>query len=364
MIDERLKEIFLEITGIEGLSCNENSISEYIKSFLLKNNFNPHEDESYIKSKSNTGNIICPIGNGGEIILTAHMDTARSTGNVKPILKDDRIVSDGTTVLGVDNRVGITLLLCLAEMINKNYLETEDFTIAFTTCEETTLAGSKNIELNGSTKMGFVFDSYLRPGQFVNESYGAASFKIKIFGKAAHSGIAPGEGINSLQIAADAITLLKLGQYDQKTTLNIGKIMGGSAVNVVPELTQLEGEIRSTTIENVNKCYQTVKTIFEKSAGKYSGTADFKFIWDFQPYKLDENSPVVKRITETIRRVGLDPVQAISRGGSDANSFNERGIESVNIGIGAQNPHSNDEFILYEDFNNAFKIAVELVRKK
>ena len=363
MIDERLKQIFLELIRIDGLSFNERNIFNYINNFLLSNNYKPTEDESKVNSKSNTGNLICKIGNGGSFILTAHMDTARPTINVNPQLKEDRITSDGTTVLGVDNRAGIAILLRLLEKINTEKISTKDFSVAFTTCEEITLGGSKNISLNGSTRMAFVFDSYLRPGKFINESYGAASFIVKILGKAAHSGIEPGKGVNSLQLAAHAISGLKLGLFDDVTTLNIGKINGGSALNVVPELTELEGEIRSTTTQNVENCFEIVKDTFTKSAKVFNGKVEFNFIWDFQPYFLDERTEVVSNISKAISDVGLNPTPSISRGGSDANSFNERGIPAVNIGIGAQNPHSNDEFILYEDFNNAFQIAFELVKK-
>ena len=259
---ERLKEIFLEIIPIEGLSCNERAMSSYIKNFLSKNNYEFTEDNSSQHSHSNTGNIICKVGSGGDFILTAHMDTARSTEKVQPVLKDDRIESDGTTVLGVDNRAGIAILLYLLEKIRKENIQTKDFSVGFTTCEETTLAGSKNFVLNGATKFCFVFDSYLRPGYFINESYGAASFNIQIKGKAAHSGIEPESGINSLQIAAQAISKLQLGLYNDETTLNIGKFSGGSSINVIPDLVHLEGEIRSIEIKNIEKCFAEVLNTF------------------------------------------------------------------------------------------------------
>ncbi len=93
-------------------------------------------------------------------------------------------------------------------------------------------------------KNGFIFDSGYRPGNFIYSACGAIGFKIKIIGKASHSGIAPEKGINSMQIAAKAISKLPLGRIDDETTMNIGILKSGSAVNVIPELTELEGEVQ------------------------------------------------------------------------------------------------------------------------
>ena len=98
------------------------------------------------------------------------MDTARTTKNVNPVILSDRITSSGDTVLGVDNRVGIAAILYTIEKLNKQKITHKDFTVAFTTCEETTLLGSKNLEVNGSIKMGFVLDSSFRPGTFISSA--------------------------------------------------------------------------------------------------------------------------------------------------------------------------------------------------
>ena len=69
MIDDRLKYIFLEIIKIEGLSGQEEQVAEYIKNFLKNLNLNPKIDKSYLKTNSNTGNVICRIGRGGGFCL-------------------------------------------------------------------------------------------------------------------------------------------------------------------------------------------------------------------------------------------------------------------------------------------------------
>lgn len=358
-----LIDLFLKLVKINSLSGNEKPLADFIKSFLNNLYYNVEEDNANTKTGSNTGNIICKVGNGGDFMMLSHMDTARPTTEVKPIIKDDRIVSSGDTVLGVDNRAGVAALLYTLEKIAKEKIPIKDFTVAFTTCEETTLFGSQNLGINGSIKKGFVFDSGYRPGNFIYSACGAMGYTIKIIGKASHSGISPEKGINAMQIAAKAISKLPLGRIDQETTMNIGTLTSGSAVNVIPELTELEGEVRSFDLIKAEKYFRLLVDTFKAEVESANAKMDLNHFWDFMPYTIPENADVYQETVRALKTVGLTPTPKISLGGSDANSLNARGIQSVNLGIGAQNPHANDEFIFIEDLVKSAEIAMELVRK-
>lgn len=363
MDQKRLINLFLEVAQINALSGKEKPLADYIKSFLSTLGYSIHEDDSAKFTNSNTGNLICKIGDGGNFILLSHMDTARPTESVKPVMLQDRITSSGDTVLGVDNRAGVAVLLYTLEKIAKENFSVKDFTVAFTTCEETTLFGSKNLGVNGEIKHGFIFDSGYRPGNFIYSACGAIGLKIKIIGRASHSGIAPEKGINSMQVAAKAISRLPLGRIDEETTMNIGTLKSGSAVNVIPELSELEGEVRSFNLKKAEDNFNLLVKIFNEEANKVGAKVEIEHFWDFVPYTIPEASYVFQETVRAIMKVGLIPSPKISLGGSDANSLNGRGIESVNLGIGAQNPHSNDEFIFIEDLIKSAEIALELVKK-
>ncbi|MGD8780262.1 MAG: M20/M25/M40 family metallo-hydrolase [Ignavibacteria bacterium] len=363
MNNQRLIDVFLEITKIDALSGDEKPLADYIKYFLGRYNYIIAEDKSTKFTNSNTGNLICKIGSGGDFILLSHMDTARSTQNVKPAIKEDRIVSSGDTVLGVDNRAGISVLLYTLERIAQENIHVKDFTVAFTTCEETTLLGSKNLAVDGAIKKGFIFDSGYRPGNFIYSACGAMGFNIKIIGKASHSGLAPEKGINSLMIAAKAIGELPLGRIDEETTMNIGVLNSGSAVNVIPEVTELMGEVRSFDLKKAEHYFDFLIKTFKEKAELAGAKMELDYFWDFMPYTISESSFVYQETVRVIKKVGLQPTPRISLGGSDANSLNGRGIESINLGIGAQNPHSNDEFIYIEDLFKTAEIAIELVKE-
>ena len=358
----RLIEIFLQLVPIDACSTKEKPVAEYIKQFLLESDFKIIEDSSHKYSNSNTGNIICRKGNGGDLILLSHMDTVRPTGNLKPIIKSDKIISNGDTILGADNRAGIAILLFTLERVNKEKIKTKNFTAAFTTCEETNLMGSKKLEVNGAIKKGFVFDSAFRPGNFIYSSCGSLSFLIEVNGIASHSAISPETGVNSIEITSNALSKIKQGRIDNETTLNIGKITGGSAINVVPEKTIIEGEIRSFKTEKIKKLFDEIKRVFNSQANAFNGSCNFESQWDFEPYKVPHSSEVYQNTVQAIKRAGLNPEPQISLAGSDANSLNANGIQAVNLGIGAQNPHSNNEFILIEDLYKSSEIALELIK--
>lgn len=363
MKTNRLIDMFLQLIKIDALSQHEKPVADHIHDFLTKLNLKPYFDKSSSKTGSDTGNLLCKVGSGGEVMFLSHMDTARSTKKVNPLILADRIASDGTSVLGVDNRAGIAVILYALEkmLLEKNVVK--DFTIAFTTCEESSLAGSLNLEIADHIKKCFIFDSSLRPGSFIYSSCGAKIFNVTIKGVAAHSGLAPEKGINSIAITAQALSQIKQGRIGEKTTVNIGTISGGSAVNVVPEITQLSGEVRSAEMGMVDEVIQAIKAIFIKETAAQGAGLVFKDEWDFKPYNIPPETEIYKDVLSVMEKVGLTPVPVDSLAGSDANSLNGRGIQALNLGIGAQNPHGNDEFIFTADLQKSFEIALELMKK-
>jgi tripeptide aminopeptidase len=360
--NQRLIDIFLTITKIDGISGNERTVADYILKFLTELGLSPVEDTSYLHCDGNAGNIICRFGNGGERILVSHMDTALPTRGLRHVFSNGKISSDGTTILGADNRAGVSVLLYLADQICRNNTPHLDFTIAFTVDEESSLSGSKNLQLDSSLELGFVFDSAFRPGTFVRGSCGAITFTIEIEGKAAHAGLQPEKGKSAIRTAGDIITKLPSGRIDGDTTCNIGMVSGGSAVNVVPAHALIKGEIRSPDTTKIRTLVDRITELAADTASRYETDVRVGYRWDFKPYLIHEHENVYSTISDAIRTADLAPLPVTTCGGSDANSLNEKGITSVNIGIGAQNPHSTDEFIFIEDLEKSSEIAFNLIK--
>ena len=360
---QHLIDLFLQLAAINAPSGAEKPVAEFIRTFLAKQGLSSHEDDAHLVGGGNTGNLICQVGGGGEVVLLAHMDTARPTERLQPQVHADRITSDGTTILGADDRAGVAVLLHTLEQASISPEAFTDFTAAFTVCEEIDLSGSKHLTLDDNIRMGYAFDSSLRPGHFIHATYGAVRFTATVRGKAAHAGLEPEKGVNAIQAAGRAIGALPLGRLEDDLTVNIGTISGGSAVNVVPAEAIVKGEVRGRENERVEDTVKRISERFAASAEQLGATVDFISTWDFDPYYVEPGHEAYRRLVAAMEAVGLEPVPHLSPGGSDANSLNSKGIPALNVGIGAQKPHSDDEFIMIEDLVMSAEIVRELVEK-
>jgi tripeptide aminopeptidase len=359
-LDERLKQIFVELTSIDAVSGSEAPVADYIEHFVKNLGLSCYRDDANKLSMGNTGNVIVPIMGGGEFFLAAHMDTPRSTKNLKHQFLPDRITSDGTTPLGVDDRGGLSSILFSLEkaVANKTLLPC---TLLFTVCEETSMAGSLTYKPAEGIKYGFTFDSFMSPACIVSETCGLIDFEFVINGKSSHAGISPEKGINAIMIAAEAMTKFPFGKLGDKETANIGIINGGSGTNVVCDKVFLHGEVRSGTKEKGEAMINKIIADFRQTCEKHGGKLDAKYSWDFVPYEIHGEDLPFKHFAKVASSLGLKVIPMKSMGGSDANSLNAKGIKTINLGVGAQNPHGNDEFILYKDFTNAAEIAYQLL---
>ncbi len=360
VLDERLKQIFIDLTLIDAVSGNEAPVATYIKNFIKEFSLKVFTDDANELSNGNSGNVIVEILGGGEYLLASHMDTPRSTAKLNHQFLSDRITSDGTTPLGVDDRGGLSSILFALEKAVKNGT-LKPCTLLFTVCEETTLAGSIYYNPNPKIKYGFIFDSHMSPGNFVSETCGAINFDFIIRGVSSHAGISPEKGINAIKVAAEAMTKFPFGRIDEVTTANIGIMNGGSRTNVVCDEVHLIGELRTDLTSHGEKTMSGIISDFNQVCTKYGAKMEAKYFWDFLPYYIKESDFPFTHFVKTAKKLGLTPASKKSMGGSDANSLNAKGIKAINIGVGAQNPHGNDEFILYKDLQAASDIAYQLL---
>jgi tripeptide aminopeptidase len=337
LADNHLVEIFLAVAAIEGVSGAEREVAAFIISFLEDLDLAVEMDNAAEQFGGNSGNVIARIGAGGDTVLMAHMDTAMSTINLKPQRLHDRITSDGKTILGADDRAGVAAILFAVEKLLRENAKIVDCTLAFTVGEERDLAGSRHLQLDPAVKKGYTFDSHLRPGHYIYRTYGAREFCVEVIGEAAHSTL-PEKGLNSIKIAAEAVCRLPWGRIDDQTTANIGSISGGTVINTIPETTRLVGEVRSADLHKVDAVIEEIRAAFTTAAEQAGGRTTFESNW------------------------GLEPEPVITPGGSDANNLNTKGIPAVNIGIGAQNPHSSEEYILLEDLQKTAEIVQNLIK--
>jgi len=235
--------------------------------------------------------------------------------------------------------------------------------VVFTVGEETGLYGAGTVNVSHLSPTGaYVFDCSKRPGVYIRESVGLHTFKAQFIGKAAHAGVAPEEGVSAIQLACAGVTQLHLGRIDESTTANVGRIRGGEALNAIPEHAMIEGEVRSFTGERIAEELEAIEQTL-RGAVNSAGKLVFSHEADFEPYVLPADHVLIRDLERGMRKAGLTPQPIRYTGGSDANKYNAKGFPAVNIGIGAQKPHSHEEFVLIEDLAKTLELAMALVKE-
>ena len=160
------------------------------------------------------------------------------------IISEKYVVSDGTTILGADDKAGIAQILEVEAVLRENKLDHAPLELLFTIAEEVGILGAFNVDtdiLKG--KIAYVLDGGGGPGVALIGGPDFFDIKGTIKGKAAHAGVSPEQGISSIQVMADAISHMRLLKVDEDTTTNIGRVICNYPTNVVPEITSFEMEL-------------------------------------------------------------------------------------------------------------------------
>ena len=239
-----------------------------------------------------------------------------------------------------------------------------NFVVVFTVAEEIGMFGAKHVDLSPyNIRMGFVFDCSKRPGVFIRSAVGCSLYTARFTGRPAHAGVSPEKGVSAIRMAALAVSRIAMGRLSPSMTSNVGTIRGGTATNVVAEECTIEGEVRAFEPADIDAHIGEIRDAFAEVAQNLGGQVHLDVSVDFSPFTLDPASEAFRLTEEVLSSLGLSPDPITYLGGSDANALNALGIPCVNLGIGAQNPHGNDEFILLEDLDASARIARELIRR-
>ena len=364
--EKRLIESFMELVRIDSISREERNLADFLIEKLEDLGLEVIVDQAGEKVESNSGNIIARLrGNikkATPIMFSAHMDTVVPGKNIKPVCDGEKIISDGKTILGADDKAAIAALFEVMHIIKENNIPYGDIEIVFSICEEIGLKGAKNLDISSlNAQMGFVLDAGGQVGKIITTAPSQNSLEITIYGKSAHAGSNPEEGINAIQVAGFALSRMKLGRIDKETTANIGIISGGKATNIIPDEVTLKGEIRSRKEEKLEKYTERLKTIIEDTAQEFKAKAEVKINREYSCYNLSSDDRVVKISMKAVKNMGLSPELCPSGGGSDANIFNKKGFPSVVLAIGMEKVHTVDEYILVKNLKNTAQCVLSII---
>ncbi len=364
---ERLLTEFLELTRIDSPTRNERLIADILKDRLEKLNMTVTEDQAGLVIGGNCGNVFAylkgTITQAPVLLLSAHMDTVDPCLGIEPMLQNGLITSNGSTILGADDKSGIAPILEALRTIQDLNIPHGDIQVIFSVAEEGGLHGSKNLEKTWlKADLGFVLDSGGEPGRIILEAPGQDRINVTIIGKASHAGAAPENGISAIVVAAKAISSMQTGRIDGETTSNIGTIKGGRATNIVAERVEMTCESRSRNLEKME--YQTAQMCetFKLCVAEAGASAEIEVLRLYDPFKLDELSKIASLSAQAAQSAGLTAIFGPTGGGSDANYYNQYGVPCVVLGTGMQKSHTTEECIEEEDLYNTAKFVVEIIK--
>ncbi len=366
---QRLIDEFIELVQIDSPSSKEGAVAKVLIDKLQQLGFDVFVDHAGVKSGGETGNIIATLkGNrlGRTILFSSHMDTVSKGECIKPIIDEVKgiIKSDGTTVLGGDDKGGIAAVLEAIKIIKENNIEHGDIQIAFTIWEEGGLFGAKYLDYSKiKADFAFVLDGGGAPGQIIVKAPAQDTIEVKIKGKPAHAGLVPEEGISAIMVAARAIENMKLLRIDEETTANIGTIKGGVATNIVmPEL-EILAEARSLNNSKLDIQTQHMVDTFKQAAADFGAETEIKVKRMYGAFHVDEDDEIVKMIKKVFSKMNIKPIVVSTGGGSDTNILNANGIKAVNLSVGMEKAHTLEEYIAIEDLMNSVRMVVEIVKE-
>ncbi|MGO4887014.1 M20/M25/M40 family metallo-hydrolase [Anaerobacillus sp. MEB173] len=365
---ERLVNEFLELVQVDSETKDEAKICEVLKGKFSALGIEVIEDDAAEKTEHGAGNLICTLPGQDEgvdtIYFTAHMDTVVPGKGVKPSIKDGYIVTDGTTILGADDKAGIAAMIEAVKVLKEQNVKHGTIQFIITVGEESGLQGAKVLDPAFiKAKYGYALDSDGKVGDIIVAAPTQAKVKATVYGKTAHAGVAPEKGISAITVAAKAISKMPLGRIDKETTANIGRFEGGSQTNIVCDRVDILAEARSLVPEKMETQVAKMKDAFESVAKNMGTTADVQLDIMYPGFKFGEGDHVVEVAKKAARAIGREPKLLTSGGGSDANIIAGHGIPTVNLAVGYEDIHTTNEKIPVEELVKTAEMVVAIVNE-
>ena len=370
---QRLAETFKLLVEIDSISKEEGVLAAKIREILASMGAETYEDNAGERVGGDTGNLIAKFKGNTPVpplLLNAHMDTVEPGRGVTAVLKNGTFTSDGTTILGADDKSAVAILLETLYVLQENNLAHGPLEVVFTVCEEIGLLGAKHLDFSQLTATyGFAVDATDTEG-IVTRAPSANRLEFDVHGKDAHAGAAPEKGINAIFLAGKAIAGLELGRIDPETTCNIGIIEGGIATNIVPSLVTVKGEARSHDEEKLNMVTDRIVSAFKGVIEDYKGNpsddplprVDIRVEKDFSRTDIPSDHPVVVLANQAAEHLGRKMKTKTSGGGADANVFFEKGILTGVLGTGMRDMHTVRESVKLDDMVRTTELLLEIIR--
>ena len=361
----------LKSLGLEDAHVDENS---YVMATLKGNTegvetigFISHLDTAPDVTGKNVKPKIIKNYDGKDIVLNEELNIITSSNDypdLKKFIGEDLIVTDGTTLLGADDKAGISEIVTAIEyLVNNPEIKHGDIKIGFTPDEEIGRGADLfNVEKFGA-KYAYTIDGGIM-GELQYENFNAAGATITIQGRNVHPGAAKNKMINALHIAAEISQMFPQSERPE-TTEGYEGFYHLNDINGNVENATMVYIIRDHSKEKFEYRKQYMKDAISKVSEKYNGRVTLEL--NDQYYNMKEKVEPVKFIVdiaeEAMKECDITPIIVPSRGGTDGARLSFMGLPCPNIFTGGLNFHSKNECIPIIALEKCSNLIVKIAQK-
>ena len=329
--------------------------------------FIAHVDTSPAVTGKDVKPVIHKKYKGGDIKLTKGGWVIKVSEN--PDLKNmkgfDIITTDGTTLLGADNKAGVAEIMdAVNYFLSHPEVKHGPIKICFTPDEEVG-RGTEKINLKKlGAKYAYTVDGSSR-GEVESETFSADGVVIKFTGKNIHPGYAKNQMINSIKIASAFMESLPKKRLSPETTDKRQGYVHCTNINGLEETTTLKFIIRDFETPKLKEYEKLLEELAKKAVAKFPGSKyEFKVTEQYRNMKevLVKHPQVTKYAEQAMKNLGIKPIMHPIRGGTDGSRLSFMGLPTPNIFAGEQSFHSQLEWVAIQDMEMAVKVIVELAQ--
>jgi tripeptide aminopeptidase len=329
--------------------------------------FIAHVDTSPAVTGKNVKPVVHKNYRGGDIKLSKGGWVIKESEN--PDLKDmkgfDIITTDGSTLLGADNKAGVAEIMdAVNYFLTHPEVKHGPIKICFTPDEEVG-RGTEKIDLKKlGAKYAYTIDGSSR-GEVESETFSADMVVLKFIGKNIHPGYAKNKMINSIKIAAAFMEMLPKKKLSPETTEKRQGYVHCTNINGLEETTILKIIIRDFETPKLKEYEKFLEELAKKAVTKFPGSRyEFKVVEQYRNMRevLEKHPQITKYAVQALKRLGIKPIMNPIRGGTDGSRLSFMGLPTPNIFAGEHSFHSQLEWVAVQDMEMAVKTIVEIAK--
>ena len=329
--------------------------------------FLAHVDTSPAVTGLDVNPIIHRNYQGGDIVLPndrSQVITVEQNPVLADLIGDDIITTDGTTLLGSDDKAGVATIMTLVDVLRENPdIEHGPISIGFTADEEVGIGIEKFDVADFGATFAYTIDGGTL-GEISDETWSARLATVTFNGKSTHPGTAKGVMVNSIYALADYVLQMPRDMLPESTEGRVGFVhpyIGAADV----ETSSIKILLRDFEMAGLAAKEEMLRRLATETEQRYPGVTvrvDVKDNYKNMKEVLKDHPQLVENALEAARRAGLDPFMEPIRGGTDGSKLTFRGLPCPNVFTGGHNFHSKLEFNSRRGLEKTTETLVHLVQ--